>query len=73
MKEKFYTELAEILEVDEVTPNAILHDFDNWDSLTALSIMAMLDKGYGVNISTTDLNSIATVEELENLVNNRMK
>jgi acyl carrier protein len=61
------------LEVDEVTSNSILHDFDNWDSLTALSIMAMLDKGYGVNISTTDLNSISTVEELENLVNNRMK
>jgi acyl carrier protein len=73
MREKFYTELAEILEVDEVPPNAILHDFDNWDSLTALSIMAMLDQGYSINISTTDLNSIATVEELYNLVNNRMK
>jgi acyl carrier protein len=73
MKIIFYTEMAEILEVDEVAPNAVLHDFDNWDSLTALSIMAMLDKEYGVNISTTELNLIVTIEELENLVKNRMK
>jgi len=73
MKIIFYTEMAEILEVDEVAPNAVLHDFDNWDSLTALSIMAMLDEEYGVNISTTELNLIVTIEELENLVKNRMK
>lgn len=71
MKE-LYSKLADILEVDEVAPNDVLRDFEVWDSLTVLSIQAMLDKDYGVNIIGTDLQPITTAAELVALVKSRM-
>ena len=57
--------LAEILEVDSVTDSDIFMDFDNWDSLTSLSIIAMIDANYNVNISAEDLVSLSTVGDLK--------
>jgi len=60
----FLTKLAEILEVDEVKPADILQGFENWDSLTSLSVLATLDANYGVNLSTEDLRQMVTVGDL---------
>lgn len=62
--ENFYVQLAEILEVDELKPDEILQDFENWDSLTELSVLAMMDANYGVNLTTGDLRQIKTAAEL---------
>jgi acyl carrier protein len=67
-----YINLAEILEVDEVQPGAILKEFENWDSLTVLSILAMLGASYGVNLTARDLSQTATSADLAALVANRM-
>ena len=45
--EKMYEELAELLEVDEVKGNEVLSDFECWDSLTVLSIIAWASENYG--------------------------
>ena len=37
--ESVYAKLAEILEVDEVKPDDVLKNFDNWDSLTVLVVL----------------------------------
>jgi len=58
------TKLAEILEVDEVKPTDVLQDFENWDSLTSLSVRATLDSSYGVNLATDDLRQMVTVGDL---------
>ena len=60
----FLTKLAEILEVDEVKPTDVLQDFENWDSLTSLSVLATLDSSYGVNLATDDLRQMVTVGDL---------
>ena len=39
--DEFYTNLVDIFEVDEVNPDSVLRDFENWDFLTVLSILAM--------------------------------
>jgi acyl carrier protein len=62
--ENFLVKLAEILEVDEVKPSDVLKDFENWDSLTALSVLATLDASYGVNLTAGDLRKITTAGEL---------
>lgn len=67
----FYDKLAEILEVDEVKPNDILQDFENWDSLTILSVLAMLDANFGVNMTAKNLQKIETVGELATFVDSR--
>ncbi|HZR21633.1 MAG TPA: acyl carrier protein [Verrucomicrobiae bacterium] len=60
----FYSKLADILEVETVKPDDVLREFENWDSLTALSILATLDANYGINLSTAELRDIKTVAEL---------
>ncbi|MCX6925051.1 MAG: acyl carrier protein [Verrucomicrobia bacterium] len=62
--ENFYGKLAEILEVDELKPDDVLQDFEDWDSLTVLSVLAMLDANYGVNLTAGDLRQIKTAAEL---------
>lgn len=64
----FCTKIAEILDVMTVTGTDVLADFPEWDSLSVLSIIAMLDAKYGVNVTAVHLKDIRTVEDLWNLV-----
>jgi acyl carrier protein len=69
--ETLYAELREILEVDEVNPDQVLADFETWDSLAALSLVASVSANFGVTLSRGDLRSVTTVGDLENLVRSR--
>lgn len=66
--ERFYERLAEIVEEDKVGPDDVLANFEQWDSLTALSVVAMIDEDYAVNVSAEDLASTRTAGALETLV-----
>ena len=46
MKEELLDKLAELLEVEQVSLNDELQSFDEWDSLTALSMIALADSEY---------------------------
>jgi acyl carrier protein len=61
---EFKENLAKILEVDAVNESDVLKDFDEWDSLTTLSIIAMIDSQYNINISAEKLVSFNTVGDL---------
>lgn len=50
------------------TPATVFKDLDEWGSLTALSIVSMVDEEYDKRITGADLRSVATIEELYNLV-----
>ena len=69
--EKFYSNMATILEVDICTPQDILKGFDSWDSLAAISILAMAQGDYKSHISREDLDSVVTLGELEELIKSR--
>ncbi len=62
--EKFCEKLADILEIDEVKLENVLKDFEEWDSLSVLSIIAMVDFDYGVTIFAKDIMKIKTVKDL---------
>jgi acyl carrier protein len=68
-----YIQLAEILEADKVDANDILSEFDYWDSLTVLSILAMLDANYGVNLTALDVRTMKSAGELVAAVEMRKK
>ena len=59
-----YIQLADILEVDQVNADDILSGFEYWDSLTVLSILAMFDADYGVNLTAADVRAMQTAGEL---------
>ena len=68
MLDQFYERLAEVVEEDKVGPDDVLASFEQWDSLTALSVVAMIDEKYSVSISAEDLASTRTAGALEQLV-----
>ena len=72
-KQEFYQRLAEILDVEEVKPENMLKDFDGWDSLAILSVLALADAKYGVSIKAEEIRSVVTVEDLARLVEAKRK
>ncbi len=70
--QEFYQLLADKLEEDAVGRDDVLQDFPEWDSLTALSIVAMIEEKYGVEVSAVDLLDIESAGDLEDLVRARI-
>jgi acyl carrier protein len=70
--DNFKTEIAELLEVDNVELNEVLESFDCWDSLTILSIIAMAGENYNVTLSAAEINKSRTVGELEELIKSKI-
>jgi acyl carrier protein len=59
-----YCKLAQILEVERVTAADVLSEFEYWDSLTVLSVLAMLDSSYGISLRAADIRQMKTAGEL---------
>jgi acyl carrier protein len=72
-KTKFYEQLAQILDVEGVKSEDALKDFETWDSLAILSVLAMADASYGVTIKAEEIRSVTTAEELARLVEAKQK
>ena len=72
-KPEFYQRLAEILDVEEVKPEDVLKEFDGWDSLAILSVLAMADAKYGVSIKAEEIRSVVSAQDLANLVEAKHK
>lgn len=72
-KPEFYQRLTEILDIDDVQPENVLRDFDEWDSLAVLSVLAMADSKYGVSIKAEEIRSVITAADLANLIEAKLK
>lgn len=68
---EFLTKIASILEVENVKEADELKAFPQWDSLSVLSVIAMLDASYGVNLRAADFGPVKNVGDLWNLVQSR--
>ena len=66
--DEFLKQIAVILEMESVNTSDELSSFPQLDSMGVLSVIAMLDARYGVNLSTTDIGRLNTVGELWKLV-----
>ena len=53
--EELLEKLAEILDVDELDGAKKFMDFEEWDSLSSLSVIAMLDADYKMSMSNKEL------------------
>lgn len=69
----FPAKLAEILEEDEVKPADRLEDYEEWDSLSVLSVLAMIDADYSVMLESEALADLATVGDLIALVESKIE
>ena len=69
---KKFAEQFEETDYSLFTPTTNFKDLDEWSSLLALSIIAMVDEEYDVRIKGDDIRSSVTIEDLFNIVKGRM-
>jgi acyl carrier protein len=70
---EFLVKLAGILETETVKDADDLKAFPQWDSLAVLSVIAMLDSDYGVNLHASDFQQVTTAVDLWNLVQSKKR
>ena len=56
----------------EITATTNYRELEEWSSLIALSIIAMVDDEYDVTLKGDDITGCSTIEELFNLVQSRL-
>ncbi len=54
------------------TSETRFHELEEWSSILALSIIAMVDEEYGIRLKGADIRSSTTIEDLYNIVKSRM-
>ena len=70
--EDFINELKEALEIEdedqEITLETNLKELEEYDSLSVLSIIAMIDKNFGKQIPSSGFVKVTTVSSLMDLI-----
>ena len=54
--------------VERFTAETVFHDLDEYSSIIALSIIAMVDEEYGVALSGNEMKAAVTIQDLFNTV-----
>ncbi len=67
-----FAEQFEMTEPSVFTPETVFHELEEYSSLIALSIIAMVDEEYDVTIKGEDMRKAVTVEDLYNIVKSKM-
>lgn len=57
--------------VEEFTAKTVFKSLEEWGSLTALSIIAIVDERLEKRITGADIRSSETIEDLYNLINSK--
>lgn len=60
--EELVNKLSEILEVEDLDITKKFTDYDEWDSLTSLSVLALLSSDYNMSMSFKELASFESIE-----------
>lgn len=64
--ENFY-ELLEETERELITPDTVFKNLDEWNSMTALMLIAMFDEHYDVKINGDNIKNANTLADLYQL------
>ena len=53
------------------TPETVFHELDEYSSLIALSLIALVDEEYDVTLKGDDMRSAVTIQDLFNIVQSK--
>ena len=67
-----FTELFDETDPATITATTRFKDLKEWSSLVALSVIAMIDEEYDVEFRGDDIRGSNTVQDLFNIVKNRV-
>lgn len=66
---EFLVQLADLIEIeDELTLDTNLKDYEEFDSMAIMSLVAFIHKNFGKQFNARQLNQIDTVESLVELI-----
>lgn len=63
-----FAEQFDETKTEEFNPGTVFHDLEEYSSIIALSIIAMIDEEYGVVVGANEMRSAVTIEDLFNFV-----
>lgn len=68
MEKEFIAKLKEILEIEdrELNLSDEFRTYDEWDSLAYLSVIALLDEEYEIQMEEAEFKKLRTVSDLYN-------
>ena len=73
MNQELLNKLKEILEEDVLNLSLQFKDFDEWDSLTSLSLIAMIDSDYKITITNKQIENFENVTAFSDYIINYEK
>lgn len=56
------------MEVEGLIPETIFRELEEWDSLSYLSVIAMMDEEYECQIETAEFKQLKTLADLANYI-----
>ena len=63
-----FAEQFDDTDISELKPETEFKELDEWSSLIALSVIAMVDEEYDITIKGDDIRNSKTIEDLFNVV-----
>ena len=67
-----FAEQFDETDINGFTPETVFHELEEYSSLIALSIIAMINEEYDVTLKGDDMSSAVTIEDLFNIVKSKM-
>lgn len=67
-----FAEVFEDTDLKEFVPETNYRDLDEWSSLIALSVLAMIDEEYDVQLKGEEMRATKTIQDLFNLVSSKL-
>ena len=72
----FLQNFADVLDDTDMSlikSDTVFRDLDEWDSLTALSLIAMADEEYSVKLTGEDIKSSVTLNDIFEIIKNNCR
>ena len=67
-----FADQFEETELDAFAPDTNYRDLEEWSSLIALSVLAMIDEEYDVQLKGDEMRATKTIQELFDLVSSKL-
>ena len=68
-----FADQFDFLEDVELTPETEFKQVEGWNSLVALSVIAMIDEEYDVTLKGNDITKAVTIEDLFKTIQRKME
>lgn len=66
---KHFADMLDDTDASLISEDTIFRDLEEWDSLTALSLIAMVDEEYSLKLTGVDIKNSVTIKNLFDIVN----